>query len=49
MEKWTVKNLIKELQCYPENYEVVFDDGGGRYLVVEEVDLDSEDDLVIIR
>lgn len=45
----TVKELIEELKCYPEEYEVLVEADAGRFLVVNEVDLDNEDDFVVIK
>jgi hypothetical protein len=41
MEKWTVAQLITELQCYPKNCEVVLE-VNGLEVPLDEVDLDSE-------
>ncbi|GIN88688.1 hypothetical protein J6TS2_50740 [Heyndrickxia sporothermodurans] len=45
----TVKELIEELKCYSEDCEVVVEADKGRFLVVNEVDLDTEDDFVVIK
>jgi hypothetical protein len=47
MKSWTVKELIKELSCYDEDFKVLIGDGKEGLQVVEEVDLYDEDIVVI--